>query len=286
MGNKKAKEMRSLVLSVSASVLILLLAIIAYFMADVIITTNKNIDRNKEMVVEQSTMTLDSVISEITGMSTNAELFNLVNQGIIQDVLSGNMEPIYPFIVNFVLNLYPVDYIGVIVDGKTIASDDSGGYNVDPSEMPVEPTSEDFDVLYELGDKEGFFVSQFYDVSFKNIGSFKPMSANMILDRTEEMATVTRYFEDQRNDLVLRLSIAAGVAVLLCLLLTTFGLRYFTRKYVVKPIEDLNNAAEDIANGTFEGEVQVDEDSAYSALQGLLRSGQKVLQRMDEEMKE
>jgi len=32
--------------------------------------------------------------------------------------------------------------------------------------------------------------------------------------------------------------------------------------------------------------VEVDEDSAYAALQGLLRSGQKVLQRMDDEMRE
>jgi len=111
------------------------------------------------------------------------------------------------------------------------------------------------------------------------------LEVNMIVDRTDELATVEKYFEDQRNDLILRLSIASVIAVILSLLLTTFGLRYFTRKYVVNPIEELNRTAEEIADGTFEGEVQVDEESAYAALQGLLRSGQKVLRRMDEEIK-
>lgn len=82
------------------------------------------------------------------------------------------------------------------------------------------------------------------------------------------------------------MSIAAIIAIILTLLLTTLGLRYFTNKYVARPIEELNRAAEEIAEGTFDGELEVDKDSAYAALQGLLRSGQKVLQKMDEEMRE
>ena len=108
----------------------------------------------------------------------------------------------------------------------------------------------------------------------------------MIVDRSEELAVVTDYFEEQRNDLILRMSIVSVIAIVLSLLLTTLGLRYFTRKYVVNPIEELNRTAEEIADGTYQGEVKVDENSAYSALQGLLHSGQKVLSRMDQEMQD
>ena len=118
------------------------------------------------------------------------------------------------------------------------------------------------------------------------IGMDEPMYLNMIVDRTQEIAGIEAYFTDQRNDMILRMSIVSIVAIIITLLLTTLGLRYFTRKYVVDPIEELNHTAEEIADGTFKGEVKVDEDSAYAALQGLLRSGQKVLSRMDEELGE
>ncbi|MDY6793761.1 MAG: hypothetical protein SWK76_00550 [Actinomycetota bacterium] len=95
----------------------------------------------------------------------------------------------------------------------------------------------------------------------------------MIVDKTGEPADIEVYFEDQRNDMIVRLSIGAALASILSLLLTTFGLRYFTRKYVVTPIDELIRMTEEIVAGTFEGDVEVDEESAYAALQELLSSG-------------
>jgi nitrogen fixation/metabolism regulation signal transduction histidine kinase len=113
----------------------------------------------------------------------------------------------------------------------------------------------------------------------------KDFNVNIVVDRTQELADIENYFKNQRNSLVLRMSIISVVALMLSLLLTTVGLRHFTRKYVVNPIEELNLTAQKIIDGSFEGEVRVDEKSAYAALQGLLQSGQKVLSKMDEEMK-
>ncbi|OFW56693.1 MAG: hypothetical protein A2V52_02515 [Actinobacteria bacterium RBG_19FT_COMBO_54_7] len=70
------------------------------------------------------------------------------------------------------------------------------------------------------------------------------------------------------------------------ILLTTLGLSYFTNKYIVKPIEELNLAAEQIMGGTFEGDLKADKGSAFYALQALLASGDKVLRRINEEMLE
>lgn len=106
----------------------------------------------------------------------------------------------------------------------------------------------------------------------------------MIMDRTEELASIEDYFHRQRRGFLTRLFIAAGLALLLSLLLGTFGLRHFTRKYVTMPIEEINHQAREIMEGTFAGEVEIDERSAYAPLQALLRSGQKVLQRMEKEL--
>jgi len=286
MRGKSGKEMRDLMLAVSLSVLVLVLAIIAYFMIDTIVTTNDNIEANKQLVIDQSVLALTEVGENISGMTGSPAMIGMFNQELMDDILAGEWETFYTLIGDIAINFYPIEYVSVIRDGKVVYYETERDYNIDASEMPAQPPEEgDYETLDRLGDEEGLFISVYYpvDMSMASLGDFY---VNMIVDRTAELAAVDDYFTQQRDDLVLRLSIAAVIAIILSLLLTTLGLRYFTRKYVVNPIEELNRTAEEIMDGSFEGEVQVDEDSAYSALQGLLRSGQKVLSRMDEELKE
>jgi len=284
MKGNRGKEMRRLMLAVSLSVLVLVLAIIAYFMVDIIVTTNNNIEHNKELVIEQSVLSLTQIGENISELTKSPAVIGIFNQDIVNKILGGDWQTFYDFMGEFAIPFYPIEYVGVVQNGEVVSYATKGGLVVDPQDMPTEPPEGDYESLDSLGDKEGLFISVFYPVDL-NFSGLEDFYVNMIVDRTDELATVEKYFEDQRNDLILRLSIASVIAVILSLLLTTFGLRYFTRKYVVKPIEELNRTAEEIADGTFEGEVQVDEESAYAALQGLLRSGQKVLQHMDQEIK-
>jgi HAMP domain-containing protein len=276
--------MRDLVLAVSLSVLVLMIVIIAYFMLDIIVTTNDNIEHNKQLVIDQSVFTLSEIGENISGMTGSPKMIGLFNQDVINDILAGDWDAFYDFIGDFAINFYPIDYVGVIRDGEVVSYKTSDGSEVDTGQMPAS-SQETYETLTQLGDKEGLFVSVLYPIDLSIVG-LSEFSVNMIADRTEELAAVEQYFEDQRNALILRLSIVSIAAIIITLLLTTLGLRYFTRKYVVNPIEELNRTAEEIADGTFKGEVKVDEDSAYAALQGLLRSGQKVLSRMGEEMRE
>jgi len=285
MKHKTGKEMRKLMMAVSLSVLLLVLAIIAYFMVDIIVTTNANIKKNKELVIEQSVLSLVQVGDKITELTESPAVITLFNQDDVNKIISGDMQAFYDLIGRFAILFYPIEYVGMVRDGEVVSYATATGVDVDPQEMPTEPPEGEYETLDSLGGEEGFYVSVFYPVELTFPG-MEPFYVNMIVDRTDELAMVTKYFEDQRNDLILRLSIASIIAIILSLLLTTFGLRYFTRKYVVNPIEELNRTAEEIADGTFKGEVQVDEESAYAALQGLLRSGQKVLSRMDEEIQE
>jgi hypothetical protein len=285
MGHKSGKEIRSLVLAVSATTLILVLAIIAYFMVDVIITTNNNIKHNEDLVIEQSVLSLTQVGENLSDLTQSPAIIGIFNQDLIDKILAGDWNTFYKFIGDFAIPFYPIEYVSIIQNGEIMSYDTRGLLVVDPEEMPTEPPEGDYETLDRLGDKEGLFISVFYpvDLGLRGLDQFY---VNMIVDRTDEMAAVSSYFESQRNDLILRLSIVSIIAILLSLLLTTLGLRHFTRKYVVKPIEDLNIMAEEIASGTFEGDVEVDESSAFAALQGLLRSGQKVLKKMDEEIQE
>jgi len=287
MRNTGGKEMRGLILAVSLSVMLLVLAIIAYFMIDTIVTTNDNIDKNKQLVVEQTAKNLTDISENINSLLSSTTIIGIFNPEYVEEFLENRDYDLFNELAGKIaLGFYPIDYIGVIRGGELTFYETKAGLDVDPDEMPVEPYESDYVALDTLGGEEGFYVSAFFPIDLSILGVEETVYINMIMDRSAEYEEVSEYFTDQRNDLIIRLSIAAAIAVILSLLLTTLGLRYFTRKYVVKPIEELNRTAEEIADGTFKGEVNVDEESAYAALQGLLRSGQKVLSRMDEELRE
>jgi HAMP domain-containing protein len=277
------REMRKLILAITLMTLALVIGVIAYFMIDVILTANNNIEQNKQMVLDKTVMTIKDLGMHTGQISSNAKFLEMLNQDLLSQVLHGEALPLYEMVIQLAAMSNPLEYVGVIVDGEVVTYLTPTGKAIDPSEIPTMPAEGDYVVMDSLAGEEGYFVSVFYSIDLTDYG-FGKFHVNMIVDRTQEMQEVEDYFVSQRNDLILRMSIAAGIAILLTLLITTFGLRYFTSKYVTEPIDKLNRTAEEIADGTFEGEVEVDEESAYAALQGLLRSGQLILRKMDKEI--
>jgi nitrogen fixation/metabolism regulation signal transduction histidine kinase len=275
MSHKTGNEMRKLIIAITCSTLVLVVAIIAYFMADAIVTANKNIESDKQKMVEQSVGALNEMSELANVTNIGPEMLQLFNPEILQRVMAGDMEFLYQTAANMVMSFYQV-----------VAYKSRGNESIDVKEMPANPPQGNYETLNKLGNKEGFFVSVFTPIDLSMIGLKGTMYVNIIADRTEELASINEYFSNQRNSMIWRLSIAALITIILSILLTTLGLRYFTEKYVVKPIEEINQTAEAIMDGSFEGEAKYDENSSYAALQGLLRSGQRVLQKMDEEMKE
>ena len=286
MRRRVGREMRSLMLAISLMVILLVLVIIAYFLVNAIITTSNNIEHNKEVMMDQSAKMLSELGKNIGNFSTNMEFIKLFNQEIIAKVMKGDVKLLYDLILVFSININPVDYMGIVVDGRLVDYRTPAGEKIDPQKMPVSPPEGDYQSLDALGDRQGFFVSAFFPLDLSILGVEQDVYVNAIVDRTAELAEIEDYFNDQRNDMILRLGIAAAIFVLLSILLTTFGLRYFTTKYVTKPVERLNRMAEEIAEGTYEGEVEVDEKSAFAPLEGLLRSGQKILEIMDKTLYE
>jgi nitrogen fixation/metabolism regulation signal transduction histidine kinase len=104
-----------------------------------------------------------------------------------------------------------------------------------------------------------------------------------VFDLTKQAKEIDAYFSKQKQDTVVKLIITAIIAFILFGLLSSFWLRRLIKKYIARPVERLNTMAEEIAAGTFEGEVEVDSDSDFAALQGLLKSGQLILRKHDKQ---
>lgn len=217
----------------------------------------------------------------VSNVGSSSEIVQYFNQDIPKQILSGDSGLFYHMVADLATTLYPIDYVAIVKDGQVIEDRAKPGLTVDPTTVPIAEPEAGYDTLNSLGNKEGFFIEVFF-TSNLNMYGLGILHGVGIVDRTAELADINKYFSHQRNDLILGMSIAAIIALILSILITTLGLRYFTNKYVVKPIEKLNRTAETIVQGTFEGDVEVDEKSAYAALQGLLQSGQKVLRQMEE----
>jgi hypothetical protein len=277
------REMRKLILAVTLMTLALVIGVTAYFMIDVILTTDNNIEQNKQMVLDKTVNTIRDLGLHVGTISANTKFLGMLNPDMMNEIMQGETGNLYELVLQIATIANPVEYVGVIVDGEVVAYLTPSGTEVDPSELPAQPSDGDYVVMESLGGEKGYFVSVFYPIDLSGYG-FGEFDVDIVVDRTAEMQEVEDYFVNQRNDLILRMSIASGIAILLTLLITTIGLRYFTNKYVMKPVEELNRMAEEIADGAFEGEVVVDKESAYAALQGLLRSGQLILKKMDKEI--
>lgn len=280
------RELKQMILWATVFTLLLFILVIGYFMIDVAVTTNKNIEKNKQMTIDQSVVTLQEMAKNLSKIGNGqAYVLSIIDPAIVQRAVGGDMSLIYETVCETAYDFYPVDYIGLSQDGKILHEAKAEGLEVEGAALPVRPEAGDYITLDELGNRDGFFVSLYYTIPLSGLG-LRAIEGNFIVDRTRQMQEVEEYYTDQRNSQLLRMSIAAVIAFILAALLTTIGLRMLASRFIMKPIDELNEEAEGIITGTFEGEVPYDKDSTFAPIQGLLRSGQKVLYRMDSEIGE
>jgi nitrate/nitrite-specific signal transduction histidine kinase len=129
-------------------------------------------------------------------------------------------------------------------------------------------------------------VVVFNPIDLTKLGIAAKFTVSAMIDLTDQVKELDRYFSDQKRDTVIGLVITGIIALVLFGLLSTFWLRYLIDKYVRKPVNELNTMAQEISAGRYKGEVVVDENSDFAALQGLLKSGQLILRKLDNSMGE
>ncbi len=285
MGSRSGREMRRLMASVTIMVMTLVLAILVYFLMDVVVTSQRNMEENRELVVRKTAEQMKSLGKGFESPAALSEFYQLFDPQLIRKVLeTRDVSKVVEIALMFTQSLAPAVYTEVFADGRPISRVSEKG--IKPAEGLEDEVPEDgYRLLEGFAGLEGYFVAVNYrvDLSALGMGSLNIIS---VTDKTADIREVDDYFRHQRNGTLIRLAIAAVLALMAAFLITTSGLRFFTRRYVTRPMEELNRMAQEIADGTFRGEVAVDRDSSFAALQGLLRSGQLVLRRMEEKLKE
>jgi HAMP domain-containing protein len=271
-------EMRNFLLLVSALVVVLIVAGILYTTFDSINRINQDAEREKDNVEQSLADFYVESTDASMGMSRNPVIIESMNPTLMESMGKGNVTPMLDFLTALLKPVYTAEYVAYIYEGDIMAS--SIGEGIEESELPTtmpEETDEiQYEVLSEFNGKEGYFFSVYLPFSMPGSqGAFM----NLLIDRTEQIEAIDAVYEEEKSDLITRQIIIGIVAIVVALLLTLLGVRYLARRYITGPIDDLAAVSHSIMEGTFEGEVEVEEDSDYADIQRLLQSGKTILDR-------
>ncbi len=268
-------EMRNFLLLVSALVVVLIVAVILYTTFDSINRINRDAERAKENV-EQSLVDFYVESTEASkGMYRNPVIIESLNPNLMESFAEGDQTPMRDFLTALLRPVYTAEYVVYISEGDIVSS--SLGKDVDESQLPTtmpEDTGEiQYEILDEFNGKEGYFFSVY--LPFGTEGEFM----NLLIDRSEQIEAIDAVYEEEKSSLITRQITIGFVAIAVALLLSLLGVRYLAKRYITGPIDELAAVSHSIMEGTFEGEVAVEEDSDYADIQRLLQSGQIILDR-------
>ena len=281
MKRPKAKEMRAFLIASSLLVAALIVVIVGLTTWNAVKTIDQQQDTAKQREVESLVKQANQTTESLAAVSSDPRMLQFMNPEMLKSLLS--QQDITPYLDSTIFIMRAVgsaEYSAIVSGGKVVvhAEDD----RVDYTKVAVPTTMPEggYRILDELGGKKGIFIEFYQPGSFPTLASDQ-FSVSAV-DRTAEMKALDEYYDDQRSSLIWKQVwiglIGLAVALVICLV----GLRMLTRYYITRPIEDLQVVSRQLMDGSFQGEVVVDEKSDFADMQRLLQAGKLVLDKMEE----
>ncbi len=280
MKKRGGHEMRSFLLLVTGLVALLIVAVVLYTTVDSIRRINQEAEREKEGVTEALVNYLAVSAEASSGLARDPVISRVFSQEMMASFARGEMSMVSAFLAAILRPLYDAQYVVVVIGGEVVAESVAKGVDFRdfPTEMPGEGKEVTYEVLDSLGERKGYFIAFYRPFSMPGVDGF----LHFVLDRTEQIEAIDARYESEKSDLVTRQVITGLVSILAAILISMLGVRLLARRYITRPIEELASASHRIMEGTFEGEVQVVENSDYADIQRLLQSGKVLMEKMEE----
>jgi nitrogen fixation/metabolism regulation signal transduction histidine kinase len=281
MKERGGHEMRNFLLLVSVLVVVLIAAVILYTTFDSINRINQDAEREKDNVEQSLADFYVESTNASMGMNRNPVIVDSMNPAMMESLVEGDIAPMLDFLTALLRPVYTAEYVAYIYQGEIMASSLDEGIDESelPTAMPEETDEIQYEILKEFNGEEGYFFSVYLPFSMPGIkGAFM----NLLIDRTEQIEAIDNVYEEEKSSLITRQIIIGVVAIVVALLLTLLGVRYLARRYITGPIDRLAAVSHSIMDGTFEGDVDVVEDSDYVDIQRLLQSGKVLMDKMGE----
>lgn len=279
MRTSRGHEMRTFLVLVSVLVVLMVIGVVAFTTWDSVNRINEDAQREKDNVVQQL-VDYFTVSTKAAGqLRFEKVIWESLNPEMLEAFAQGDVLPLFAFMVTILRPLYVADYASFVYGGEVQAYSAEEGIDVSdlPASLPAESEGLQYEILDEFIGEEGYYISIYNPMTMPgHEGSF----LNFMLDRTEQIKAVDAAYEEEKSNLITRQVVIGIIAVVIALLISTIGVYYLTKRYITGPIEELADTSHKIMEGTFDGEVEVQEDSDYADLQRLLQSGKRLLDKM------
>lgn len=280
MKTRGGHEMMRFLVYVTILVVLLVAVVILFTTLDAINRINDSAEREKNNVIDQLVDYLASSAEASAEIGMDPVASRYFSEELTSSFMQLNMAPVAEFLTAITRPLYGAEYVVFVIDGEVLGSTVEKNLDFDefPTELPEEGDEGEevqYEILEEFAGEEGFFLSFYRSFTMPGVDGF----LNFTLDRSEQIEAIEQAYEDEKSDLITRQVIIGVVAVVVALLLSLLGVRYLARRYITGPIDELASVSHSIMEGTFEGEVQVEEGSDYADIQRLLQSGKVILDR-------
>lgn len=278
MSAGRGHEMRKYLISVSILVVLIIVALVAYNTVVSIQRIDDDMETEKQRVVEQLVDYFNTTMEKVVAVSGGGqEMEEIFNPALTESNDPAAQLKLLQALADIQRATYAADYLVYVSGGMVLVSSVEEGLDID--DFPTRMAEGDYEILDELGGREGTFISVYSEAE---LSPLQDEFVNFAVDRTEQMQAIDDFYSDKRSDLITRQVVVGVVAVAIALLLTTLGVYFLTRRYITGPIEELAEASHRMMEGTFEGEVEIVEESDYADIQRLLKSGKVLIDRMSD----
>ncbi len=280
MRKGKAHEMRKFLISISVLVITLLIIGIIYNILDTRTRLKREENTERQRVVDQlSRYVMDSFAATMKVGEEPQSIQGLDIQFILE-ASKGNYVPVMQFIAKFFRNLYNLEYVAFIKDGVVIVENTREGLAFPGGDVPKSFPPQDSQLLTKLGDRDGYFISMCVNTPLP--GQESEQFANLVLDRSEQIAEIGSYYQQQRKNSLHRQILIGIILIAMATILSTLGVFLLSRYFITGPIQEITRISRQIMEGTFQGEIKVNRESDFAQLQGLLQSGKLIMEKMGE----
>ncbi|MEM4724234.1 MAG: hypothetical protein QXP01_04415, partial [Candidatus Hadarchaeum sp.] len=232
------REMRRFLLSVTAMVAALLLAVIFFSTLDSIRRINDDMQREKERVIGQLVDYFNSTLDAMAKTGGDpAYAKQLFREDLFAEGGLTGSKALLDFLSTLQRQQFNADYLAYVSNGIVVSKSVREGLLISDLEIPRSMPDKQYELLKESGGREGHFISVF--ARFPMTGSGEEFITFMV-DRTENIRELEGLYRKDKEGLIKRQIVAGIIILIIGAIISAVGVYWLTRRDITGPIEKIN----------------------------------------------
>ncbi len=239
-GKRTTGEMRRFLAIVAVILAVIVIATVAYSTIDGVSTLVNERNTSKDEVLREAESIVNVTLfnqsqsnADPQAVARRGQYFNLT---MFQDYAAGNPTMIFGLVMDIFAPLYGINIQLITQNGQVVASQLPEG--IVPEDFPPPQGSEQFQTVDQIGPLHGHFIAWYLTMP---VPGGPDALVTWIIDRTDQINAIDSRYNHAMSSLIIReVSVGGGILVL-SLLVVFLGIAFLSRKYIVSPMNAMQD---------------------------------------------